>query len=338
VPQSRCSIDCQPGFYQVRSQNILNRLCCWTCHPCLSPTISNTTNQFECITCQSFTKPNANRTQCIDFDIVQFSWNHGFVIVYYIVASIFIICLLFCWVIIIFKRNTPIIKASNSILLSLVLFFISVSLPASLTFFLPVRKEVCLATVCLVCTTDCGILLTVICKANQISLIFKNSINHNSFRSKVVRNKYQVISIIFILLLLNGLMIGVYYYKPAELLKLQVSGANSGQAMEVMCRVGGEPIFLIATISIGILCPVTLFMGYRTRSLPDNFSEAKFIFLSSLMLLCVSLTGIPAFIATTGILHRIIGSITTLLFGLVPLICLFAPKFYIIFLQPELNT
>lgn len=334
IPSSRCADDCQPGYYQVMSDNLLLRSCCWSCHRCESLSVSNETNQRECTKCYNFTQSNPNRTQCIDLEVVTFKWNRGFAFVYIVLASLAVISMVTAWVIIIIKRKTPIIKASNFTLLILILIFMTISIPASTFLLLPVTAEKCLWAFLFLGTGQCGILLTVICKCNQIALIFKNSINRSQFRSKLLKTQNQVIGIIIFLFIYNGILVGLSFYKPVTVLKVKVSAHQ----MELQCKIIGEPIFIATTTIMLTLCVITLAMAYRARSIPDNFSEAKYIFICSLILACVSITGMPAFLATSGILHRIVGSIACLLFGLVPLLCIMGPKIYVIFCQPQLNT
>lgn len=336
IPLSRCSDDCQPGYYLKNDANatVMHQGCCWLCLPCQQHSITTLFNQRKCIQCSNFTFSNENKTDCIEGNTEHFNWQSLFAILYYFLMSLYTITLLFIWTVIIRNRHTPIVKGSNVILSYILLFFATFCLVVAVMDIVPNSEMLCNARIYVIGFYQIGLQATVVIKTIQIWLIFRQSINRALQLTKITQTRYQVVFIIATLVFVLGLAFALSFYKPV-LLRKQISTQDQ---IHLVCLYSNSPSVMTIFAALGILEIASFIVAFKARSLPENFNEARFIFISTLLLFCVSLTTVPVYLSSTGEIQMIIGFFSNLISGVITLSCFFIPKIFIIYFRPELNT
>ena len=80
------------------------------------------------------------------------------------------------------------------------------------------------------------------------------------------------------------------------------------------------------------------YQAFRTRKLPENYNEAKFITFTMVITCIVVTIFIPTYIGTGGIYRTTITCFVFIIGGFSTLCCMFVPKLYIILWRPEKNV
>uniref|UniRef100_A0A1I8I939 G_PROTEIN_RECEP_F3_4 domain-containing protein n=1 Tax=Macrostomum lignano TaxID=282301 RepID=A0A1I8I939_9PLAT len=105
------------------------------------------------------------------------------------------------------------------------------------------------------------------------------------------------------------------------------------------CKIDDKS-FLVSLFYNMILIMVCTYYAIKTRRIPENFNESKFIGFTMYTTCIIWLAFVPLFFGTHSSFEV---QITTLCVSIslsasVALACLFTPKIYIIFFQPEKNV
>ncbi|KAK3101279.1 hypothetical protein FSP39_002364 [Pinctada imbricata] len=173
-------------------------------------------------------------------------------------------------------------------------------------------------------------------KTNRISRIF-DSARKSAKRPPFISPKSQIV-IASILILIQVLFNIIW-------LVLEIPGTRleypSGKRNEVIRKCGTDDIsFLVSLVYNMFLIIICTLYAVKTRKIPENFNESKFIGFSMYTTCIIWLAFIPIYFGT---LNSFQIQITTLcvsisLSATVALVCLFVPKMYIIVFQPEKNV
>uniref|UniRef100_A0A8D2KS32 Extracellular calcium-sensing receptor n=1 Tax=Varanus komodoensis TaxID=61221 RepID=A0A8D2KS32_VARKO len=332
VPFSNCTRDCLPG---TRKGIIDGQpTCCFECVECTDGEISDETDASACEKCAENFWSNENHTFCIPKQIEFLSWTEPFGIALTLFAVLGIFLTSFVLGVFTRFRNTPIVKATNRELSYLLLFSLLCCFSSSLFFIGEPQDWNCRLRqpafgISFVLCISC-----ILVKTNRVLLVFEAKIPTSLHR------KWWGLNLQFLLVFLCTFVqivicvIWLYTAPPS-------SFRNHELEDEIIFITCNEGSLMALGFLIGYTCllaAICFFFAFKSRKLPENFNEAKFITFSMLIFFIVWISFIPAYASTYGKFVSAVEVIAILAASFGLLACIFFNKVYIILFKPSRNT
>ncbi|XP_067451897.1 extracellular calcium-sensing receptor-like [Thunnus thynnus] len=332
VPTSVCSNVCPMG---TRKAEIKGRpTCCFDCIPCADGTIANSTGAADCTPCPQEYWSNDRKDKCIPKTIEFLTYYEPMGIALTVVSLLGVTLSLATMTIFIHSRDTPVIKASNSELSCFLLFSLSLCFLCPLTFIGRPTVWTCMLRHTAFGVTFALCISCVLGKTIVVVTAFKATFPGSKVAGKFgpAQQRIIVCSCTLIQIVICVLWLKLNPPFPDMVFRY------SNKKIVLECNTGSEAAFYAVLGYIGLLAIICLVLAFLARKLPDNFNEAKFITFSMLIFCAVWITFIPAYVSSPGkfTVAVEIFAILSSAYGL--LICIFAPKCYIILIKPERNT
>ncbi|XP_076853585.1 extracellular calcium-sensing receptor-like [Brachyhypopomus gauderio] len=332
VPVSVCSESCPLGTRKAVQKG--RPVCCYDCVPCAEGEISNKTDSLDCLCCPPEFWPNARQDVCLPKPVEFLSWDDtlGITLTVFSIAGTFMSV---CVTAVFYKhRTSPIVRANNSELSFLLLFSLTLCFLCSLTFIGRPSEWSCMLRHTAFGITFVLCISCVLGKTIVVLMAFRATLPG----SNVMRwfgppqQRLSVLGFTFIQVLICVLWLKISPPFPFQNLKLYK------EKIILECHLGSTIGFWAVLGYIAFEAFLCFILAFLARKLPDNFNEAKFITFSMLIFCAVWITFIPAYVSSPGkfTVAVEIFAILASSFGLI--ICIFAPKCFIIVFRPEQNT
>ena len=324
VPESICSRPCGGGEYP---QPVVNQAeCCWTCKQCGGP--RQVSDGLECRECDLGFRPSEDKTSCVYIQPNFLTWSDPLAIIIMILSLLGIAATTFVIVVFIIYRKEHLIKASSRELSSILLCGIMLCYLLPFVYIAKPSPASCAIRRFGVgfCFSLCFSALLV--KTNRIHRIF----NQKSITLQAPPLINPQSQLFFTALLVSIQVLIAVVWLVVE--RPNTIFLYDDFTTELLCS---ENPFIGLSVTLAynlLLLLVTTYFAFRTRKVPQNFNEAKFINLTVYTLCVLWIAFIPTYFITTALrtsFHTGSLVIAIILSATVTLCCLLVPKVYFLF-------
>ena len=324
APTSVCSIPCNLNEVSrsVRDQ----ASCCFTCEMCLGNTVSQND---ECIACKVGTRPNSNRTACSLIPLSYVMWSDPWGIGIAALACTGAIATMGVTVVFLVFCKHELIKATSRELSYILLFGILLCYTVPFLYIIMPSKITCGAQRFSIGFCFAISYSALLVKTIRIHRIFNGSTSNINRPAKLISPLSQVLftlGLIGIQVLIS--VIWIVVEPPKTIIKATAT------SREIQCGFNpfiGVSVFLSYNFFLLIL---STYYAFRTRKVPANFNEAKFINITLYTICIIWLAFVPIHFSTTslGVLFRTVTLVMGVIFSAgTTLGCLFISKIFILF-------
>ncbi|XP_063296811.1 extracellular calcium-sensing receptor-like [Pelobates fuscus] len=332
VPISVCSTSCLPGSRRAVQPG--RHSCCFDCISCEDGKISNESNSLECMKCPLEYWSNPSKDRCVpkNLEYISFKETLGSVLLGgALLGVILTICVVNVFT---YYRYSPIVRANNLDLSFCILFSILLCFLSSITYLGEPS-----APFCMLRHTGFGITFAlcmscVLCKTIVVIAVFNVQHPDSNLTSLFSSTKQKVFIFLSTTFQIVVCIAWNILSPPHPVKKI----TQDSFSISLECDTGSLVAFSLVLGYIGVLVCVCFTLAFCARNLPYHYNEAKFITFSMVIVSAVWITFIPVYLSSPGKYLAAVEMFAMLFSSYGLLICIFAPKCYIILFQPDKNN
>ncbi|NXF03454.1 GRM5 protein, partial [Smithornis capensis] len=328
IIRSVCSEPCEKGQIKVIRKGEVS--CCWTCTPCKEN--EYVYDEYTCKACQLGSWPNEDLTGCDLIPVQYLRWGDPEPIAAVVFACLGLLATLFVTIIFIMYRDTPVVKSSSRELCYIILAGICLGYLCTFCLIAKPQQIYCYLQRIGIGLSPAMSYSALVTKTNRIARILAGS------KKKICTKKPRFMSacaqlvIAFILICIQlGIIVALFIMEPPDIMH----DYPSIREVYLICN----------TTNLGVVTPLgyngllilsCTFYAFKTRNVPANFNEAKYIAFTMYTTCIIWLAFVPIYFGSNYKIITMCFSVS--LSATVALGCMFVPKVYIILAKPERNV
>ncbi|TDG99197.1 hypothetical protein EPR50_G00207460 [Perca flavescens] len=328
VVRSVCSEPCSKGEIKVIRKGEVS--CCWICTDCKDNEIVQ--DEFTCKACELGWWPDEELEGCEQIPLRYLEWSNPESIIQVVFACLGILVTSFVAFIFVLYRDTPVVKSSSRELCYIILAGIFLGYLCPFTLIARPTVASCYLQRLLVGLSAAMCYSALVTKTNRIARILAGSKKKICTRKPRFMSAWAQVVIASILISVQlTLEITLIILEPPEPIKSYPS------IKEVFLICNTSNVGVVAPLGYnGLLIMSCTYYAFKTRNVPANFNEAKYIAFTMYTTCIIWLAFVPIYFGSN---YKIITtSFSVSLSVTVALGCMFTPKMYIIIAKPERNV
>uniref|UniRef100_A0A7N8X6X9 Metabotropic glutamate receptor 5 n=1 Tax=Mastacembelus armatus TaxID=205130 RepID=A0A7N8X6X9_9TELE len=328
IIKSVCSDPCDKGQIKVIRKGEVS--CCWTCTPCKENEF--VFDEYTCRACELGSWPTDDLTGCDPIPVEYLHWGDPEPIAAVVFACLGLMATFFVTAVFIRFCDTPVVKSSSRELCYIILA--GICLGYLCTFSLIAKPHVihCYLQRLGIGLSPAMSYSALVTKTNRIARILAGS------KKKICTKKPRFMSacaqliIAFLLILLQlAIIVALFLMEPPEV----IHDYPSIRQVNLICNTTN--LGVVAPLGYnGLLILSCTFYAFKTRNVPANFNEAKYIAFTMYTTCIIWLAFVPIYFGSNYKIITMCFSVS--LSATVALCCMFVPKVYIILAKPERNV
>ncbi|XP_054581490.1 metabotropic glutamate receptor 5 isoform X5 [Eptesicus fuscus] len=328
IIRSVCSEPCEKGQIKVIRKGEVS--CCWTCTPCKEN--EYVSDEYTCKACQLGSWPTDDLTGCELIPVQYLRWGDPEPIAAVVFACLGLLATLFVTAVFIIYRDTPVVKSSSRELCYIILAGICLGYLCTFCLIAKPKQIYCYLQRIGIGLSPAMSYSALVTKTNRIARILAGS------KKKICTKKPRFMSacaqlvIAFILICIQlGIIVALFIMEPPDIMH----DYPSIREVYLICN----------TTNLGVVTPLgyngllilsCTFYAFKTRNVPANFNEAKYIAFTMYTTCIIWLAFVPIYFGSNYKIITMCFSVS--LSATVALGCMFVPKVYIILAKPERNV
>ncbi|XP_077596421.1 glutamate receptor, metabotropic 5a [Stigmatopora nigra] len=328
VIRSVCSEPCQKAQIKVIRKGEVS--CCWTCTACKDNEF--VFDEYTCRACTLGSWPTDDLHGCEPIPVQFVRWGDPEPIAAVVFACLGLLATIFVTAVFIKFWDTPVVKSSSRELCYIILAGIFLGYACTFSLIAKPHLIYCYLQRLGIGLSPAMSYSALVTKTNRIARILAGS------KKKICTKKPRFMSacaqlvIAFLLIFLQlAIIVTLFIIEPPEV----IHDYPSIREVHLICNL--TTLGVVAPLGYnGLLILSCTFYAFKTRNVPANFNEAKYIAFTMYTTCIIWLAFVPIYFGSNYKIITMCFSVS--LSATVALCCMFVPKVYIMLAKPEKNV